>query len=133
LHDEEMGVVDIELYGIKEVLNLSCGCVSSINEVFAPASNEHLSSDGDLGTLFVSNGARGRILVVEDNRDTGLVDPRLSLFVDEFGQISSPHLTQVGNAQHETNRIQNIGLSGPIQTRNRIEMRIKPILYQHTT
>mmetsp|Transcript_15464 Transcript_15464/g.28081 ORF Transcript_15464/g.28081 Transcript_15464/m.28081 type:complete len:80 (-) Transcript_15464:323-562(-) len=79
-----MGVVDIELYGMKEVLNLSGGCVPSINEVFAPASNENLSSDGDLLTLFISNGTRGRILVVKDNRDTGLVDPRLSLLVDEL-------------------------------------------------
>eukprot|EP00978_Attheya_sp_CCMP212_P014836 scaffold38036_cov50-Attheya_sp.AAC.3 len=62
-----MGVVDIELYGMKEVLNLSSGCIPSIDEVFAPASNENLSSDGDLGTLFISNGTRGRILVSTDS------------------------------------------------------------------
>ena len=75
--------------------------------------------------MFVSNRTVGLILIVEDNCDNGFVDSCLPLFVHQFGEVTSPNLTQVGNSEDEANRVQDIGFSGAIQSSDGIEMWIK--------
>lgn len=125
LHNEKVWVVDVELDGMKQVLNLSGGGAASVNVVFALASNEDLSCDGHLGALFIADGAVALVLVVEHNRDAGLVDPRLALLVHQFRQIAGTDLTQIGNAQNKTDCIENIRFSRAVQTGNGVEMRIE--------
>lgn len=46
LHDEEMGVVDVEADGAEQVLHPGVVGVDSIDEVLIPTSNYHLSAGG---------------------------------------------------------------------------------------
>ena len=69
---------------MKEILNLTGWRVSSIDEILALASNQDLSCDSHFRALFVADGRRGFILIVENDSHRSLVDTSLSLFVDEF-------------------------------------------------
>lgn len=46
LHDEKMGVVDVEAHGAEQVLHPGVVGVDSIDEVLVPTSNYHLSAGG---------------------------------------------------------------------------------------
>ena len=83
MHDEEIGIIDVQLDRLEEVLNrLLLGAVA-IDEVLAGSSQNNLSCDGDLGILFEANGRLFLLVIVEDNSDTGFCDASLTAFVDQ--------------------------------------------------
>ena len=87
-----MGVVDIQLDGVKEVLHCRRRRVTSVDEVLALASHHYLTRDGDFAALLEANGGIFGIFIVENNRNLGSVDTSLALFVDELTQISRANL-----------------------------------------
>ena len=87
-----MGVVHVELDGMEEVGHLSGGSVPAVDEILAPSAEEDLTGNGHLGTLLVSDGTGGLILVVEDDGNAGLVDAGLALLVDELRKVAGTDL-----------------------------------------
>lgn len=125
LHDEKVWVVDIKLHRMKQILNLTGWCIASIDEIFALAADQNLTSDGDFFALFVSNRGRGLLFIIENDAYRCLIDPRLTLFVNQFRKVSGANLTQVGDAKNEANRVEDVGFSRTIQSSDGIEMRIE--------
>ncbi len=120
-----MRVIDIQLDGMKQVLDLTSRRVAAIDEILRLPSQQNLSSNRNFGALFITNWGGRFVFVVEDNCNTGLCNSSLTLLVDKLRQISCSNLAQICNSQNEANRIKNIGFSGTIQTRNRVEMGIE--------
>ena len=127
LHDEEVGVVDIELHRVEKVLHLTSLGGVSVDKVFALPSNQDLPGYGDLGGTLVADGGSVGIRVVENNCHDSLVHSRLTLLVNQLVEVSGSDLTEVGDSQNEADGVENVTLSTSIQTRDGIEMRIKPV------
>lgn len=81
----------------------------------------HLAGDGDLLEVLETVGAGSGVTVVEDNGDAGLGNPRLALLVDELLQVAHPDMAEVREAQHKTNRVQNVRLAAPVEPGDRVE------------
>ena len=120
-----MRVVDVELDGMEEVGHLPCRGIPAVDEVLAPSAEEDLTGDGHLGTLLVSDGTGGLVLVVEDDGDAGLVDAGLALLVHELREVAGTDLGQVGNAKDEADGIENVGLSRSVETGDGIEVGVE--------
>ena len=56
MHDEEIGVVDVELDGLEEILHRLLLRTMAIDEIFARAAQDYLAGNGDLGILFEADG-----------------------------------------------------------------------------
>jgi hypothetical protein len=84
LHDEEIGIVDVELYGLEEILYSLLLCAVAVDEVFTCASENDLSGDADLCIFFESDGGLLLVAVVEDNCDACFCYSGLSTLVDEI-------------------------------------------------
>ena len=97
----------------------------SVDPVLGLSTEPYLSRDGHRGAGFVADRRLGRIVIVEDKRDNGLLHTGLSLFVDQFGQVTRSDLTEVGDSEDEADRIENVGLSGPVQAGDGVEVGIK--------
>ena len=116
LHDEEVGVVDIQLHRVEQVLNfgelkktthqikprvsqfenksqIDLRC-DSIDEVFVLSPDHDLPSDFDLLELLVADWACILVRIVKRDSNAGLVDSRLALLVDQFLQVADSHLTK---------------------------------------
>lgn len=65
--------------------------------------------------VLVPKGTPAPIGVIEDDGDGGLGDTGLSLLVDKFLEIGGPDLLQIGDAQHEADGIENVGLAGAVE------------------
>lgn len=110
---------------MKQILDLSSRRISSIDHIFVLAPQEDLTSDCHLRTLFVAYWTGRLFLIVEYDRHTRFIDSRLPLFVDKLRQIPRTNLTEIGDSQHEANRIENVGLSGTVQPSNGIEVGVE--------
>ena len=53
------------------------------------------------------------ISVIEGDGDGGLGNSRLAILVDELLQVGGPHMAEVGDAQEEADRVQDIALTRP--------------------
>ena len=53
------------------------------------------------------------VSVVECDGDGGLGHARLSILVYELLQVGRPHVAQVGDAQQETDGVQDVAFTGP--------------------
>ena len=74
-------------------------CAQRRVSALSPANNKkgcqrpaHLARDGDLVVLLVAERAVLRVLIVEDQRDAGLLHPGLALLVDQLLQVRSADL-----------------------------------------
>ena len=92
LHDQEVGVVDIQLDTVKQILHLIHLCAVTLDQVLVATSQHHLSTDRDLVILLISNGTTTGVLVVKHQRYARLRNARLSLFVHQLLQILHTHL-----------------------------------------
>ena len=90
---------------MEQVLNLTCWRVTTVDQIFGFASQQNLTSYGNFGALFVSNGGIGFVVVIKDNGYAGLCDSSLTLFVHKLRKITSSNLAQIRNSQDETDRI----------------------------
>lgn len=121
LHNEEVGVVDVELHGLKHVLNgLERGLVA-VDEVLADAAHGDLARDGELGHVLKGHRGLGAVRVVEDDRDTGLGDAGLAALVDQVLEVARAHGRQVGDAEDEADGVQDIGLAAAVEPRDGVE------------
>ena len=84
MHNEEIGIVNVQLHRLKKILYSLLLRTVAIDQVFARASQHNLSGDADLGIFLKSNGRLLLVTVVEDDRYTGLCDSGLSTLVDEI-------------------------------------------------
>ena len=125
LHDKKVWIVHIELHRVEEIGHLPRGRVPSINQIFALPPNEHLTRHIDLPILLIPHRTERFILVVEHDGNTGLVDTRLSLFVDQLGQIPGTNLGEIGNSEDEADGVENVGFAGTIETGDGIEVGIE--------
>ena len=82
MHDQEVGIVDVELYGLEEVLNSLLLRTVAIDEVFACASEHDLARDRDLAIFFEANGGLLLVSVVKNDGNTGFGDASLASFVN---------------------------------------------------
>ena len=57
LHDEEVRVVDVQLYGVEEVDDLALLHRPAVDEVLVLSSDHHLPSDGNLVEVVVAHRA----------------------------------------------------------------------------
>jgi len=126
LHDEEVRVVDIELHGVEKVLNLPSLRGVAVDEVLALSPDENLPRDGNLGGALVTDWGRVGIRVVENNGHDSLVHSRLTLLVHKLVQVARTDLAKIGNSEHETDGVQDVGLSTSIQASDSIEVGVKP-------
>lgn len=74
---------------------------------------------------FVSERASGAVGVVEDDGDGGLGDASLALLVDEFLEVGSPDLLQVGDSEDEADGVQDVRLPGTVQAGDGVEERVE--------
>jgi len=71
----------------------------------------NLSCDSDLRMAFVAERASRPVGVVEEDGDGGFGDSGLALLVDEFLEVGSPNLLQIGDAENEADGIENVGFA----------------------
>lgn len=120
LHDEKVGVVDVELDRLEQVLDSLLLCSMTVDEVLALSSHHdlpsaiiaakgaYLSSDADLSVFFKSDGRFAGVFVVKDNGDTGFGDACLTTFVDEVLQILCSDCAHVCYAEDKTYCVEDI-------------------------
>lgn len=77
--------------------------------------------------VLVPEGAPAPIGVIKHDGNSGLGNPGLALLVHELLKIRSPNLLQIGDSQHEANRVQDVGLSRTVQPRDCVEVRIEAL------
>ena len=61
----------------------------------------------------------------EPDRDARLYDAGLTLLVDKFLEVRASDEGEVTNPQHETDRVQDVGLAGPVQPGDRSELGVE--------
>ena len=139
MHDEEIGIIDVELDGLEEVLYCLLLCAVAVDEVFACSSENNLAGDADLGIFFESDGGLLFVAVVEDDCDACFRYSGLSTLVDEiltfhcqfmpagswtrsaYLEILCADRSHIRNTQNKTYRVENITLSTSVEPGNRIE------------
>lgn len=70
---------------------------------------------------FVTERASRPVGVVEDDGDSGFGDSGLTLLVDEFLEVGSPNLLQIGDAKNEADGIENVRFAWTVQTSDGVE------------
>ena len=108
-----MRIVDIELDRSEEILHPIVLDVAAVDEVLVLAPDDDLPGDGDLVVVLVPQRRLLLVAVVEGDGDGGLRDARLAILVDQLLEVGGSHVTQVGDAQEEADRIQNVTLARP--------------------
>jgi len=110
LHNEEVGIIDVQLNGLEEGLNSGLGCLVSIAEEFRHVRKANLvhcqqgtpggsvqviyrSGNCNLLGLLIAWRTFCRVRVIEDDGYAGLGDTSLSTFVDEILLVLGTHLS----------------------------------------
>lgn len=124
LHDDEIGVVDVEADTLEQVLNSGLLGTMSIDEIFACAAHDNLPCDADLSILLEAYRAGLLVGVIEDDGDAGLCDTGLPAFVDEILEILGSHGRHVCDAEHEANGVEDVGFARAIKSSDCVEGRI---------
>jgi hypothetical protein len=86
----------------------------------------NLARDGDLGRVLVAERGAGAVGVVEDDGDGCLGDSGLALLVDELLERGGAHLAQIGDAEHEADGVEDVGLAGAVEASDGVEQRVEP-------
>lgn len=86
----------------------------------------NLARDGDLGRVLVAERGAGAVGVVEDDGDSSLRDAGLTLLVNQLLERGGAHLAQIGDAEHEADGVEDVGLAGAVETGNGVEQRVEP-------
>jgi len=81
LHYKKVGIVDVELNRLEEVLHGLLLCPVAVDEVLACAPKHDLPSHGYLSILLEANGRLLLVTIVEDNGNAGFGDARLTPLV----------------------------------------------------
>jgi len=98
----------------------------TIDKVFVPSTNYNLARDGDLGRVLIAERGAGAVGVVEDDGDGGLGDPGLTLLIDELLERGGADLAEVGDAEHEADGVEDVGLAGAVEPGDGVEQRVEP-------
>lgn len=69
LHDEEVGVVDVQLHRLEEVLNRLKRRLVTVEQIFGHIADRDLTRHRDLGRVLKADGRFAAVLVVENNSD----------------------------------------------------------------
>lgn len=101
----------------------------SIQKESIAATNNNLAANCYLVMRLESNGGSGLVGIVKDNRDAGLRDTSLSLFVYKFRQISSPNFREIRYAENEADAIKDVRFPWAIQTCNCIKLGVEGAEY----
>ena len=125
LHDQKVGVVDVELDALKQILHGLLRRLVAIDQVLGCATHRHLTRHGNGGIVFKRDGRALLVTVIENDRHRRFRDASLSALVDQVLHIRRPHRAQVGQTQHEANGIQDIALATSIEPSDGIETRIE--------
>jgi hypothetical protein len=91
LHNKKIGIVDVELYGLEEVLNCLLLRSVPIDEIFAGSSEHNLPRHTDLCIFLESNGRLLLVTVVEDDRYAGFGDSCLPTLIDKILKSQYQH------------------------------------------
>ena len=125
LHNEEVGVVHIQLHGMEEILDLGGLDGVAVDEVLVLAANHDLAGDGDLVKVLVAHRAGFLVGIVKVDADRGLGHPGLALLVDELLEVADPDLGKVGDAEDEADGVEDVGLAAAVQARDGIKAGVK--------
>jgi hypothetical protein len=88
LHDQKVGIVDVQADGLEKVLNRLLLSAVTIDEIFGRATKDDLPGNADSGIFLEPDGRPVLVSVVEDDCDTSFRDSSLTALVD---QILQPH------------------------------------------
>ena len=105
MHDQEVGVVYIELNRLEEILDRLLLRTVAIDEVFACAPEYNLARDRYLTIFFEANGRLFLIPIVEDNCNASFSDTGLASFVDQILVID---LVSVGDPERGVKGLLNL-------------------------
>lgn len=120
-----MGIVHVKLHGVEKSLHPGRLCKMAIYKVFVPSTNYNLARDGDLRRVLVAERGAGAVGVVEDDGDGGLGDAGLALLVDELLERGGAHGAEVGDAEHEADGVEDVGLAGAVEPGDGVEQRVE--------
>ena len=84
MHDQEVGIINVELHGLEQVLHCLLLGAMAVDEVFRSAAKDDLACDGDLAIFFEAYGGLLLVSVVEDDCNRCFSDSSLTTFVDEI-------------------------------------------------
>ena len=98
MHNEEIGIVDVKLHRLEEILHrLLLGAVA-IDQIFACASEDDLPGDADLRIFFESDWGFLLVAIVEDDCDTRFCYSGLSTLIDK---ILTPYYVLLGRCTED--------------------------------
>ena len=100
LHNQEMWVVHIQLNRSKKIRNPIGLNIGSVYHVFVFATNDNLSGYHNFVVLIITQRALFFVSVVKCDRYRGFGDSSLTIFVDKFLEICSPHLKTIHNKKN---------------------------------
>lgn len=106
---------------MKEVLDLTRLGKLSIYQILIPSADDNLPRHSHLGVVLVSQRAPAPVRIIEHDGDGGFRNPGLALLVDELLQVRGPDLLQVGDAQHEADGVEDVGLAGAVEAGDGVE------------
>jgi hypothetical protein len=86
----------------------------------------NLARDSDLRGVLVAERGAGAVGIVEDDGHGSLGDPGLALLVDELLERGSAYLTEICDAEHEADGVEDVGLAGTVEPGDGVEQRVEP-------
>ena len=126
LHDQKVWVVDVQLHALEQVLHRLLRRLVPVDQVLGPATHGDLPRHGDGLVVFKRDGGALPVRIVKHDGDRGLGDARLPALVDQVLDVGRAHRAQVRDAQHETDRVEDITFPAPVQPGDGIEARVEP-------
>lgn len=121
MHNQEVGVVDVELYTLKQVLHRLLLRAVAIDQVFRRAPQHDLSRYRDGGVFLEADGRSLLVFVVEHNGDAGLCHAGLAALVDEILEVLRADGGEVGDAEDEADGVEDVGFSGAVEAGDGVE------------
>ena len=105
LHNEEIGVVDVQLNTLEQVLHRLLLRAMAVDQVFARTAEYDLSGNRNRRIFLKTDGRFFRVAVIEDDGHTGLGHTRLSTFVNEILEILRPDGRHIRNSEDKTDGV----------------------------
>lgn len=100
MHNQEVGVVDVELYGLEEILDCLLLSAVSVDEVFGGAAQHNLPCDANGSIFFEPDRRLLLVSVVEDYCNASFRDSGLTTFVDKILCVSVSKVQRCDAKRH---------------------------------
>ena len=95
LHNQEVRIVDIQLYRAKQILHSRWRSIATINKVFVTSSNHNLTWNCNLIMGIITKRALLPVTVIKCNGHCRFGNTSLSTFIDKLLQTTSTNLYNI--------------------------------------